>query len=77
MAQIPRINVIVPIPMDEAGIADRAEHLPERFVRAGFLPSADTGFRTPNWCDLRQGMPIAGSTPGKFLAHASGADVVT
>lgn len=33
-----RIKVIVPIPMDEAGVANRAEQLPERFVGAGFRP---------------------------------------
>lgn len=33
-----RIKVIVPIPMDEAGVANRAEQLPEGFVRSGFKP---------------------------------------
>lgn len=33
-----RIKVIVPIPMDEAGVANRAEQLPEGFVRSGFQP---------------------------------------
>jgi allantoin racemase len=33
-----RIKVIVPIPMDEAGVANRAEQLPDDFVRAGFAP---------------------------------------
>lgn len=33
-----RIKVIVPIPMDEAGVANRAEQLPADFVRAGFQP---------------------------------------
>ena len=33
-----RIKVIVPIPMDEAGVANRAEQLPAHFVRAGFQP---------------------------------------
>lgn len=33
-----RIKVIVPIPMDEAGVANRAEQLPEGFVAPGFKP---------------------------------------
>jgi len=33
-----RIKVIVPIPMDEAGVAARAQQLPEDFVRPGFQP---------------------------------------
>ncbi|MEE1876954.1 aspartate/glutamate racemase family protein [Altererythrobacter litoralis] len=33
-----RIKVIVPIPMDEAGVANRAEQLPEHFVRPDFKP---------------------------------------
>ncbi|WP_417485579.1 hypothetical protein [Maricaulis salignorans] len=33
-----RIKVIVPIPMDEAGVAARAEQLPADFVSAGFKP---------------------------------------
>ena len=33
-----RIKVIVPIPMDEAGVAARAEQLPADFVREGFKP---------------------------------------
>lgn len=33
-----RIKVIVPIPMDKAGVAARAEQLPPDFVRDGFLP---------------------------------------
>lgn len=33
-----RIKVIVPIPMDEAGVANRAEQLPESFVAPGFKP---------------------------------------
>lgn len=37
-AQERRIKVIVPIPMDEAGVSNRAEQLPEEFVRAGFRP---------------------------------------
>ncbi|MGQ7830651.1 hypothetical protein [Altererythrobacter sp. Z27] len=46
MAHNRRMNIIVPIPLDEAGDADRAEHSPERFMRAGFLPPADTAFQT-------------------------------
>lgn len=38
MGDTKRIKVIVPIPMDEAGVANRAEQLPEDFVRAGFEP---------------------------------------
>ncbi|GAA4050702.1 aspartate/glutamate racemase family protein [Parerythrobacter jejuensis] len=38
MAQAKRIKVIVPIPMDEAGVANRAEQLPDDFVRPGFAP---------------------------------------
>ena len=33
-----RIKVIVPIPMDEAGVANRAEQLPAEFVAPGFRP---------------------------------------
>ena len=33
-----RIKVIVPIPMDDAGVSARAEQLPADFVRAGFQP---------------------------------------
>lgn len=33
-----RIKVIVPIPMDEAGVAARASQLPPEMVRAGFEP---------------------------------------
>lgn len=33
-----RIKVIVPIPMDAAGVANRAEQLPESFIRQGFKP---------------------------------------
>ena len=33
-----RIKVIVPIPMDEAGVAARTEQLPADFVRPGFQP---------------------------------------
>ncbi len=33
-----RIKVIVPIPMDEAGVANRAEQLPKDFVANGFKP---------------------------------------
>lgn len=33
-----RIKVIVPIPMDDAGVANRAEQLPENFVAPGFKP---------------------------------------
>lgn len=38
MTQSKRIKVIVPIPMDEAGVANRAEQLPDYFVRPGFAP---------------------------------------
>ena len=38
MPPMHRIKVIVPIPMDEAGVANRAEQLPEGFVRSGFQP---------------------------------------
>lgn len=34
-----RIKVIVPIAMDEAGVANRAQQLPDAFVRAGFAPT--------------------------------------
>lgn len=33
-----RIKVIVPIPMDDAGVANRAEQLPSSFLRPGFKP---------------------------------------
>ena len=33
-----KIKVIVPIPMDEAGVANRAAQLPDGFVRPGFKP---------------------------------------
>lgn len=33
-----RIKVIVPIPMDEAGVASRAAQLPDAFIRPGFKP---------------------------------------
>ncbi|WFL76394.1 aspartate/glutamate racemase family protein [Altererythrobacter arenosus] len=33
-----RIKVIVPIPMDAAGVANRAEQLPDDFIRPGFKP---------------------------------------
>jgi len=33
-----RIKVIVPIPMDEAGVANRAEQLPASFLAPGFKP---------------------------------------
>lgn len=33
-----RIKVIVPIPMDEAGVANRAQQLPAEFVAADFQP---------------------------------------
>lgn len=33
-----RIKVIVPIPMDAAGVANRAAQLPEDFVRSGYVP---------------------------------------
>ena len=33
-----RIKVIVPIPMDAAGVASRAAQLPADFVRPGFSP---------------------------------------
>ena len=38
MPSTKRIKVIVPIPMDEAGVANRAEQLPDEFVREGFSP---------------------------------------
>ncbi|MBD2842898.1 aspartate/glutamate racemase family protein [Erythrobacter rubeus] len=38
MAEDQRIKVIVPIPMDEAGVANRAQQLPDDFVRPGFKP---------------------------------------
>lgn len=38
MADTKRIKVIVPIPMDEAGVAARAAQLPEDFVAPGFEP---------------------------------------
>ncbi|MBL0966869.1 MAG: hydrogenase expression protein HupH, partial [Blastomonas sp.] len=38
MADDRRIKVIVPIPMDEAGVAARAAQLPSDFVRPGFVP---------------------------------------
>ena len=38
MADDRRIKVIVPIPMDEAGVAARAAQLPSDFVRPGFSP---------------------------------------
>ena len=38
MTEALRIKVVVPIPMDEAGVANRAEQLPEDFVRPGFTP---------------------------------------
>ena len=38
MADDRRIKVIVPIPMDEAGVAARAAQLPSDFVRSGFSP---------------------------------------
>ncbi|NVE95614.1 aspartate/glutamate racemase family protein [Altererythrobacter lutimaris] len=38
MSDPARIKVIVPIPMDEAGVANRAEQLPDEFVRPGFKP---------------------------------------
>lgn len=34
-----RIKVIVPIAMDEAGVANRAQQLPDEFVRPGFAPT--------------------------------------
>ena len=34
-----RIKVIVPIAMDEAGVANRAQQLPADFVRPGFAPT--------------------------------------
>ena len=33
-----RIKVIVPIPMDEAGVANRASQLPPEIVAPGFRP---------------------------------------
>ncbi|RME66136.1 MAG: hydrogenase expression protein HupH [Alphaproteobacteria bacterium] len=33
-----RIKIIVPIPMDEAGVANRAGQLPKHLVRDGFVP---------------------------------------
>ncbi|MEP5937933.1 MAG: aspartate/glutamate racemase family protein [Erythrobacter sp.] len=38
MSSTKRIKVIVPIPMDEAGVANRAQQLPDDFVREGFAP---------------------------------------
>lgn len=38
MTDTKRIKVIVPIPMDEAGVANRAEQLPDDFIRPGFKP---------------------------------------
>lgn len=38
MADTKRIKVIVPIPMDEAGVAARASQLPADFVSPGFVP---------------------------------------
>ena len=38
MAERRRIKVIVPIPMDTAGVANRASQLPASLVRAGFAP---------------------------------------
>ena len=38
MVDVKKIKVIVPIPMDEAGVANRAQQLPEGFVRPGFEP---------------------------------------
>jgi len=38
MGEPNRIKVIVPIPMDEAGVANRAQQLPDDFVRDGFAP---------------------------------------
>lgn len=38
MATDKRIKVIVPIPMDEAGVANRASQLPPALVRPGFRP---------------------------------------
>ncbi len=38
MAASQRIKVIVPIPMDTAGVANRAEQLPADFCRPGFQP---------------------------------------
>lgn len=38
MTQAKRIKVIVPIPMDSDGVANRAEQLPADFVRPGFQP---------------------------------------
>jgi allantoin racemase len=36
---VQRIKVIVPIAMDDAGVASRAQQLPDGFVRPGFVPS--------------------------------------
>jgi allantoin racemase len=38
MRETRRIKVIVPIPMDEAGVANRAEQLPADFLAPGFQP---------------------------------------
>ncbi len=38
MSETKRIKVIVPIPMDDAGVAARAEQLPSDFVAQGFAP---------------------------------------
>ncbi len=38
MTKVRRIKVIVPIPMDEAGVAARAAQLPTGFVTPGFAP---------------------------------------
>jgi allantoin racemase len=35
---VQRIKVIVPIAMDEAGVANRASQLPDALVRPGFKP---------------------------------------
>lgn len=40
-----RIKIIVPIPMDEAGVANRASQLPSSIIRPGFEPV----FEAVNW----------------------------
>jgi len=77
MAQTRRFNILAPIPMDEAGDADRADHSPERFMRAEFLPPVDTPFRTQARGDLRTLATVAGSHPDNLHSYASGADLVT
>jgi allantoin racemase len=40
-----RIKIIVPIPMDEAGVANRASQLPAEFI----MPGAEVEFVSVNW----------------------------